>query len=446
MKNKIFLLLLATSLLAAGCEKQPEAASKPAVSGKLKTSQTKQQYYRDYGDLIDTKFPELEMEFADETLNNPSISLQSAVIDSIDKEQADIVSFVGIDMYENMVKSGKILDLEPYIARDRFELSGFLPSVTDLLRDKGNGKLYGLSVRFFSSALAFNKSLFDQKKIPYPTDRMSWTDVMNVAGQFAQEGGGEQRNIGFFTSKNVFVSPSSYVTMIGKTNGLSLIDAEAKELLLGSPEWRNVIRLIVDAYAKGALLPPEEAKAYTNQEVNALSESSDLFKAGRAAMTLTSTDLINKMKAMELMFDVGFVTAPVDPQMSDGTIHVSPATIFAIDARSQNPDTAWEIIKFVVSDQVARITERNTNTSQFTTRIHVLDKETAGTSLEPFYKQPKLDSRSTIGKMNPKLRPDFERKLFGLIDRELIAVYKGEQTTDEAVASILKQGQPLLSR
>jgi multiple sugar transport system substrate-binding protein len=394
--------------------------------------------------LIDAAFPELEMEFSENVPIDPAKSWQSTLMDNLEREQTDIIAVDGIEMYEALVMNGKILDLEPYTAKDQYELSGFLPAVTELLRASGNGKLYGISDRFFSQALAFNKTLFDRKNVPYPTEKLNWKDVFELAARFAVPAEGEQRQVGYFTSNNVFVSPSLYVTMIGKTNGLSLIDDEAKELRLGSAEWRDVIHLIVNAYETGALLPPVETKGITNQEVISLSESGDLFKAGRAAMTLAGVDLINKMKAKELPFEVGFVTAPIDPQMPDGTIFVRPLTIYAIDSRSRQPEEAWEVVKFIVSEQAARIAGKNTGINQMTTRTGLLDKEISGVPLEAFYRQPKIDTRSTILRTNPKLRPDFYTKLNRVIDIELIAVYRGERTTEEAIANMLREGKRLL--
>jgi len=72
---------------------------------------------------------------------------------------------------------GMVADLNPLIARDKFDLNQFLPGLTDKFKIKG--KQYGLpQLTTFGTLLFYNKALFDQAGLKYPPvdwDDKAWT-------------------------------------------------------------------------------------------------------------------------------------------------------------------------------------------------------------------------------------------------------------------------------
>lgn len=71
---------------------------------------------------------------------------------------------------------GFIEDLTPFIQRDKLDTSIFLE--TPLKTYQRDGKQYGLPILTLGSYVFYNKKLFDEAKIPYPTDKWddpSWT-------------------------------------------------------------------------------------------------------------------------------------------------------------------------------------------------------------------------------------------------------------------------------
>jgi hypothetical protein len=62
--------------------------------------------------------------------------------------------FVGCSDGEG--EDGKLYALDSVIQQDKYDIEGIHPAIRKLLRDKGNGKLFGLSPTFNSSALYYN--------------------------------------------------------------------------------------------------------------------------------------------------------------------------------------------------------------------------------------------------------------------------------------------------
>src|SRR5690606_28174800 len=98
------------------------------------------------------------------------------------KDQApDIIHTRRPNTFEQLVEHGYLQDLTSLIKRDKFDIDNFDKGIIDLLRSKGNGKLYGLAPTFSGRALFYNKSIFAEYNVPYPTDRMSWEEVLQLA-------------------------------------------------------------------------------------------------------------------------------------------------------------------------------------------------------------------------------------------------------------------------
>jgi ABC-type glycerol-3-phosphate transport system substrate-binding protein len=74
------------------------------------------------------------------------------------------------------------IDLTPFIQEDeQFHRDDFYPGVLDAFTR--NGKLVGLPISIDPFVLYYNKTIFDQNKIPYPTSGMSWDNFKTLAMQ-----------------------------------------------------------------------------------------------------------------------------------------------------------------------------------------------------------------------------------------------------------------------
>ncbi|MCZ4136185.1 ABC transporter substrate-binding protein, partial [Escherichia coli] len=70
---------------------------------------------------------------------------------------------------ENMLKQ-----LDPLMQEDKFDTSDIVPSVLEGIKDIGDQSIYALTPTFSSSALFYNKAIFQKAGVEPPTDNMTW--------------------------------------------------------------------------------------------------------------------------------------------------------------------------------------------------------------------------------------------------------------------------------
>ena len=80
----------------------------------------------------------------------------------------------------NLVRSPKLVDLTPYINRTpSYNWNDFFPAVR--LAATVNGKVMGVPALVDNLALVYNKKLFDQAGVAYPTAQWTWADFQAAA-------------------------------------------------------------------------------------------------------------------------------------------------------------------------------------------------------------------------------------------------------------------------
>ena len=74
---------------------------------------------------------------------------------------------------------GMLENLDPYIARDRLDLSDFYPALIEQF--KYQGRQYGLPRDNDTKVIYYNRDAFDQAGVPYPRDGWTWADLREAA-------------------------------------------------------------------------------------------------------------------------------------------------------------------------------------------------------------------------------------------------------------------------
>jgi multiple sugar transport system substrate-binding protein len=426
----------AVTLLLSACDKKPETASPP--KGVLRVAIANETtFQQNYGDYFAAKFPELEVQIIPtQGMYDEGKDAIKEYIKLIDENRPDLLFTNSFD-YEKLAANGKLYNLSPLIEKDRFDIDNLLPAAVDYLRIKGQGIIYGLSPKFSSSVLYYNKELFDRYHLPYPTDRMTWEDLFRLAARFPAEGGKEERIYGFHMG--YMQSPMQLANYIGRAEGLSMVNAEGTQLMIDTDAWRRIYRLVVDGYKSGVLqwtYTPDK-KIYHKEDV----EAEDLFGAGRAAMTINNTNQIHSLKQRGATFAWSMAGVPsADPtHTKNPDFYLYP--IFSIAAQADNVSNAWEVLKYFNGAEAARI-EAKTSTDLPVRKAFA--KEVDGHSLEPFY-QVKYEETTEDG-YNEKIPREFSESYNALADTLVNAMLNGEMSLEEGLRQMQEQGQPVLDK
>jgi len=358
----------------------------------------------------------------------------------IQDEKPDIL-MLNQEQYEKFAADGRLVSLESYLTRDKLDLEGFIPGLIDLMREKGGGELYGLTPNFYSQAIYYNKDLFDRYNIEYPTDKMSWEEVLNLAGRFPTDGSDEDRIYGLRVGYSTDLFQLGLA--IGSTSGLRMVNPADKRVSIDSESWVNAYETALRAIRSGTLYNNENMSFSGSYEEYLLQNP---FVSGKVAMAIDGTYLMQQIReAAEVIPDKAvknwdLVTIPVDPANPDYTNNVSFYNIFAIHAESPNRDAAWDFIRYIHSDEYARVTSKAFN-GQFPVRTKYI-RDDEGRNLAAFYL---LEPSGT------ELYPGFEdlpsnffNEFYTIGSEEMKAVTSDQKTVAEALASMQTRLQAAL--
>lgn len=411
------------------------------MKGPIKFSIFDDQAFKtNYGNEIRSQFPDVQPTFSDGSafdFDKKDFNYEETYERMIDEQKPDVLIIYSIQHYKELALHGKILDLTPYVMEEGL-LQNKVPAVVNALSSVGDGKIYGMAPTFNGRALYYNKDLFDQYNVPYPTNEMSWADVMKLAKRFPVGGSEDMRIYGFHELYMPMMTPSYLVNMMAHTNGLSYTDKNIKYLTMDTREWNNVFHLALDAYKSGIVHRAKTYKIHNNRVEQKDNQAMDLFSKGKAAMALDTIGLLNGVNASS--FQYGIVTAPSDPNTPNVNDTLLPAPIFAVNAQSDHIEQAVEIVKFVNGEKIAKGAQSNGN---ITSDLHELEHK-YGDKLRPFYTRSEPDNRRTVYVPVSPLSYSFFKSFGAILEQQYEAVIDGKQTVEDAQSNIQKQGQALL--
>jgi len=432
-------LILALLLTACSSGGSKESAGEPVTLKVMHWND--QTFHSEYGMLYYALHPNVEFEVVstNKIQTFEGESHEDKLDDFIRREQPDIL-MLDMEQYRRYAAEGRLVSLEAYMVRDKVDPEGFVPGFIELMREKGGGELYGLSPHFAGQAVYYNKDLFDRFGIEYPTDKMSWEELLNLAARFPTDGAGEERvyglNLGYHTDLYAFGA------RIGSSLGLREISPD-KQVLVDSDAWERVYETALKALRSGSLYQADFSDFVGNYEDYLLR---DPFISGKAAMTIEGTYLMQQIREAEefvpdrAVKNWDLVTLPVDPANPDYTNDVSYYNILAIHADSANRDAAWEFIRYFHSDDYARVMSKTNNGTLTVRKNPIRDDE--GRNMAAFYLLKPTGANLYDGYDN--LPEDFFMQYYTIGTEEMRAVTEDRKTVREALASMKVRLQAIL--
>ncbi|MFB6366362.1 ABC transporter substrate-binding protein [Paenibacillus elgii] len=449
---------LAVAVLIAGCNSNSGGEAKPSKTlkelGKDEKASIKvlfwdkNYFFQQYGNMFSAKFPNIDVQVV--SMQNvlmgdkdPSEALQKLV----EEEKPDVLLLDSSDTFEKWVNDGKLYQLDDVIRQDKFDIENILPSVVEQIKAKGNGNIYGLTPSFSSQALFYNKDLFEKHGVPLPKNKMTWDEVLDLAKRFPKDGQGDNRIYGFADSGSYFSDKKQVayqmMSTMGKTRGLSVVDPDKGAVTIQSDGWKEALLATVEALKSGAVFAGSNEQFDPSKPMTDDPMKKDLFATGRVAMTVESSYMFSSLqRTKEMLKDVtpvnwDIVTVPVDPKNPEVSNAISLSSLFAVNANSSNPRAAWELVKFINSEEIAKLLTKSEDGTLLSRTAYVKERE--GRSMEPFY-MLKMSEHS-LYKNSSKIPSGFYQSYYELAENEVISVVEGKKSAEDALKTMQEKGQ-----
>jgi len=227
---------------------------------------------------------------------------------------------------------GILLDLTSYLGNDSSFAGQFFPGSLDFL--KYNGKQYGLAGLINVYGYFFNKDLFNKAGVALPTADWTADDLFNAAEKLKDT---SSKTYGLY---NQSVDPFAISVFTANDYGTAFTDNPYPVTKVSTDaNYVAAINKLNQLISDGAMSPP------TYDGSNLLAS----FDAGTIPLMRygqwEASTIINDPKAANLNW--GFVP---NPKGSSPYASVFDMTGWACSGTSKNPDAAYTLCKYIVSD------------------------------------------------------------------------------------------------
>lgn len=233
------------------------------------------------------------------------------------------VFYAVTDDIPRMAARGVIRDLYPLARRDGVDLSQYFPKTVRSLEYRGG--LYAMPVHYSTDILFYNKKLFDEAGVPYPTDSWTWDDYLAAARKLTRLGPDGRRIFGTYLPDPV--------TTILSNNG-RIFSANYTRSVIDNPEAAQALQMRLDLMKRYRVAPTPFDLQDTSQV--------QLFQSGRLAMLPGRTYMV-------IDFNKSITDFEYDAALMPGIRRrVSRLAVggICVATRSRHPEAAWRFARF----------------------------------------------------------------------------------------------------
>ncbi len=219
--------------------------------------------------------------------------------------------------------------LDDYIAEEGDEYkSNFYDTLWDY--NKMDGSTYGIPVGFTTHCLFYNKDIFDEAGVEYPTADWTWDDLQAAAKTISEKTDAK----GF----SFQMKPDPYdFEMYLWSNGTSYCDENGEmDGYINSEESQEVFQMFQDM---------EKDEYATSTE----GDGTDEFRAGSTAMYVYGSWAINTLN--EDGVNYGVTTIPAFADAGQDSVSILSSSGLSMSKDSEHKDAAWEFIKYWTNEE-----------------------------------------------------------------------------------------------
>ncbi|WNS43859.1 extracellular solute-binding protein [Paenibacillus sp. MMS20-IR301] len=394
--------------VASSADSLPSGGKRVLRIGSLWSNGDDTYLRQSFTDLYELTHPDVKLEFVPAVDVEKSRFTGSYMPDGPDAQKLMRNAMLGSDpvdiiigdssLIQNLADQNLLAPLQPLIDRDAYDLSNMAPTMLNGVRALGRGHLFALAPTFSASVLYYNKGIFDKAGAAYPVDGMTWDELFALAGKVTKTSKqGEGRIYGFSMSRYVgdpFWDLQSYLSPLQA----AVYDNQGRAMTVNNAVWSEGWTTFSTLMQKQIIPDPADIEAAAAAGSAAQGEGEfnplqgDLFLTGGAAMVIGDYGYLNDLAAVDRNayriknyspVDWGIAEVPSFAGKPGVAVGASLDNMLAINSTAQNAEDAWELIKYVNSNEAARI--KSNNRYQLTSRMDYNSPQKAGISLAPFY-------------------------------------------------------------
>ncbi|QJD87722.1 ABC transporter substrate-binding protein [Cohnella herbarum] len=322
-------------------------------------------------------------------------------------------------------KRGVAEDLAPYIQRD-LQDGNYIDTLFAAKTPEGN--VWGVPHGTNPIALAYNKKVFDDAGIPYPTDDWTYDDLIETSKKLTKKDDkGNVQIYGFVGSISI---TQGWFPWIKQAGGQALDETKTKSMF-SDPKTVAGLQSLVNGINDGY---------FTNGDfLTANGGDVQSFAEGKAAMYFLQYG--NQVSINGNFPDTNWDVVKI-PKGAEGKRYVPTVTnawLISSKASQDSKDAAWEFLKYYLSDEAQAIVAKSGSTLPVNkTALQVLDGDTS----KPLNKKAFTDGIAEAGVTLDENATWNEWRI--VVQQVVNEIVDGNMTVEEGVKEIDAKVQPIL--
>lgn len=329
---RLFALLILSLGIIAGCSEKGSAGTQKETDGpvrlKMAVFPADEAVFKKGYEVFKQDHPNIDITF--ETFPQQQY---------YEKIRMQLSGGEGYDLFtgqmDQMIDTGILAPLDDYIKESNMDVTGYGSMYESY---KYEGKVLSLPFRKSNWMLYYNKTLFDEKGVKYPSVDMTWNEFRELAKKMTS-GSGENKVYGAYLQQ----WPSTWY-MSAVQQGASVID---KDL---SP-FKEALQLRVDLEEDGSIMKWSE-QVTTGAHYNAA------FQKGNIAMSMIGDWHVAQLRQGEqegtMKFDWDVVPIPHPEGVAKNTSLALPVTIM-MNKNTKHAKEAFEFLKYMTGKEGANL-------------------------------------------------------------------------------------------
>lgn len=444
----IFLLIIG---LLAACEQSPKQSTEGQVKSEnnhdqkeTETSKEVNLTYFSWDPAMEKTNQQLIDQF-EKTHPNIKVDLQSYEPSSYwPKISAMAAAGKAPDVFDmssgfldEWASKGLLYNLQDFVDKD-LNKDDYFTSVFNAVRypDKQTGDMYAFPYAWVTTVLYYNKNMFDEAGLDYPTKEWTWDDFLKSSQKLTldKNSDGQTDQYGFwFYGRYAQIEPWIY-----QNDGRILNEDKTKFAL--DENGKETLQFLTDLTTKYKVSPKPKDMQGINQQ--------DLFPTGKVAMWVDgSWNIANNRNIIKDQFDWGFTTVPRGEHRKEEATYGWPDNI-AIYNKTEHPEEAWEFIKFMTGKE--RSVENYAGGKVPIFKDTAMSDEWLEKDKKPENKELILEQGKHMGR-NSFTRNWSEWRGYGAaegsgMNGEIDQVLDGVKSFDDAMESLTKYANEVLER
>lgn len=248
-------------------------------------------------------------------------------------EAPDIIS-LNFENTSQIASLGALEPLDDYIASDGYDMSVYYDNTIEMYQI--DGVQYAMPATFSDVVLFYNKTLFDEAGLDYPSEDWGWDDLVSAGEALTQDVDGDGVT-------DIFGYALAWWPMYLYLNGADVLTADGSACALETPEAIEGLQRMVDLQGEGGIAP-------SRGDLAAQSDW-DMFIAGKLAMFPVGPWGVQPFNDSDTDFEWDIAHHPAGAQKATFLF----GNGYAMSASSEHKDAAWEFLKFATGPEGSQI-------------------------------------------------------------------------------------------